>query len=78
MNVWIYVLTNVGTERVFGPFTGIYFEDDEFSDGLTGNVIMRRDDSGVWVLTIDGVVLVAKRVVFQQGGWTSPWGERGK
>ena len=77
MNVWIYVVTNVATEHVLGPFTSVTLEDDTLVDGLTGTTIMHRVD-GDWMLNIHSSVIVVRRIVIQQGGWDSPWGERGR
>jgi hypothetical protein len=77
MNVWILVFTNVQTERVLGPFTNISVEEDAITDLLTGNTIMHKSEIG-WLLNISDLVIVARRVVIQSGGWTSPWGERGQ
>lgn len=77
MNVWILVFTNVNTERVLGPFTSIVIEKNEIVDMLTGNTIAYRNENG-WLLRVSDLVIYARRMVIQQGGFTSPWGERGQ
>jgi hypothetical protein len=77
VNVWIIVFTNVNTERILGPFTSLIVDEDAIVDGLTGNTIIYRNDTG-WLLNIPDLVIYGRRIVIQSGGFESPWGERGK
>jgi hypothetical protein len=81
MNVWLLVIEKRITqnvEHVLGPFTAVAIEDDRIIDSLTGQTILRRrDPEGYWY-DGDGRTGKFDRVVIQQGGFESPWGDRGK
>lgn len=80
MNVWILAFSNVNTERVFGPFSAVAVQSDTLTDPLTGRQLAHRLDvyPSSWLFALhNGASIAVDRFVIQQGGFESPWGERG-
>lgn len=74
MNVWLLLMGEEG-DYVLGPFTSVQIDADVALHTLTGRTILRRNALG-WSLPDSSTY--GDRFVVQQGGWDSPWGERGR
>jgi hypothetical protein len=82
VNVWLLLIEKRitgATERALGPFTSVAIESDRIVDNLTGLEIIHRlpATGGAWGQG-DGRTGHFDRIVIQQGGFESPWGERGR